>query len=311
LNQLMRRLKLRDLQVLSAVVQWGSMAKAAARLAMSQPAVSQSVAALEQLLGVRLLDRTSRGVEPTAYAIALLKRSRVVFDELEQAAAEVAFLANPTVGEVRVAAGDTLAAGLLPRAIDRLSSEHPAVVVHVLQTNADGQEFRELRERRIDFALARTTTKLAHDDLDVELLFDDPHRVVAAANSPWARRRKLELSDLVHERWVFASNHVVRELIAEAFAARGLEMPQERVSANSILLRNDLLATGRFLTVLPDSVLQCHAKQWSLKALAVDLDVKPRSVAMVSLKGRAISPVAQVFAKHVRAAARDFGLVHA
>jgi len=308
LNQFMRRLKLRDLQVLSAVVQLGSMAKAAVRLAMSQPAVSQSVSGLERMLGVRLLDRTSRGVEPTVYAIALLKRSRVVFDELEQAAAEVAFLADPTVGEVRVAAGDTLAAGLLPRAIDRLSAELPSIVVHVMQTNADGQEFRELRERRIDFALARTTKQLAHDDLDCELLFDDPHRVVAGTNSPWARRRKIELADLVHERWAFASNHVIRELIAEAFAARGLAMPQERVSANSILLRNDLLATGRFLTVLPESVLQYHAKQWSLKALAVDLDVKPRSVAMVWLKGRAISPVAQVFAKHVRVAARNFGL---
>ena len=60
-----RRLKLRDLHVLFAVVQWGSMAKAATHLAMSQPAVSKVIADLEDVLRVRLLDRSSRGIEPT------------------------------------------------------------------------------------------------------------------------------------------------------------------------------------------------------------------------------------------------------
>src|SRR6476646_9283020 len=94
-----RRLKLRDLQILAAVVQWGSMAKAASHLGMSQPAVSESVANLEDAVRVRLLDRLARGVAPTFYAQALLKRGRVVFDELKQALDELEFLANPATGE--------------------------------------------------------------------------------------------------------------------------------------------------------------------------------------------------------------------
>src|SRR3954453_3416016 len=100
-----RRLKLRDLHILSTVVQWGSMAKAASHLAMSQPAVSESIANLEDALRVRLLDRSTRGIEPTLYARALLKRGHVVFDELRQGIRDLEFLANPTIGEVRVAAG--------------------------------------------------------------------------------------------------------------------------------------------------------------------------------------------------------------
>ena len=69
-----RRLKLRDLHILSVVVQWGSMTKAASQLAMSQPAVSELIASLEATLGVRLLDRNPRGIEATFYAHALLKR---------------------------------------------------------------------------------------------------------------------------------------------------------------------------------------------------------------------------------------------
>jgi DNA-binding transcriptional LysR family regulator len=298
-----RRLKLRDLHILAAVVQWGSMARAASHLSMSQPAVSESIASLEDALRVRLLDRSTRGVEPTLYARALLKRGHVIFDELRQGIRDLEFLANPKIGEVRVAAGDTLAAGLLPAAIDQLSRRHPRIVVRVVQANAEMPDFRELRERRVDVALARVPRSFAQDDLDIEILFDDPHRVVAGASSPWARRRKISLAELATEPWMFASNQVVRELIAEAFKARGLEIPQERVNASSILLRNYLLATGRFLTVLPASVLRYNAKEWALKALPVDLGVKVRSVAIVKLKNRTVSPVVDLFIEHVRAAA--------
>ena len=197
-----------------------------------------------------------------------------------------------------------MTAGNNPALIDQLSRRYPQIVVRVVQANAETLEFPELRERRIDLALARIPRSFAEDDFDVEFLFDDPHRVVAGARSPWARRRKITLAELVNEPWIFASNQAIRELITEAFKARGLEVPQERVSASSILLRNYLLATGRFLTVLPESVLRYNAKQWSLKALPVDLGVKPRSVAIVTLKNRTVSPVVQLFVEHVRAVAK-------
>lgn len=299
-----RRLKLRDLHILSAVVEWGSMAKAAAHLAMSQPAVSEAIANLENALRVRLLDRSSRGIEPTIYAHALLKRGHVVFDELRQGLRDIEFLANPTAGEVRIASSELMAAGLLPAAIDRLSRRYPQMVVRVVQVDTSTLEFRELRERKVDLVLARIPGSLVEDDLDIEILLDDRHLVVVGARSRWARRRKVALAELVNEPWVFSPNQVVRTLITEAFKAHGLEVPQERVSAGSILLRNHLLATGRFLTVLPDSALRYNAKQWSLKALPVDLGVKPRSVAIVTLKNRTVSPVVQLFIEHVRAVAK-------
>jgi DNA-binding transcriptional LysR family regulator len=141
-------------------------------------------------------------------------------------------------------------------------------------------------------------------DPRVETPFDDPHRVVAGARSPWARRRKLTLAELANEPWIFASNHVIRELMTEAFKAYGLEIPQERVTASSILLRNHLLATGHYLTVLPDSALRYSAKLWSLKALPVDLGVKPRSVAILTLKNRTLNPVVHLFIEQVRAVAK-------
>lgn len=298
-----RRLKLRDLHVLFAVVQWGSMARAAKQLAMSQPAVSKVIADLEDVLRVRLLDRSSRGIEPTIYAHALLKRSHVAFDELRQGVRDIEFLTDPTVGEVRVVSQETFAAGLLPAVIDRLSRRYPRIAVRVIQTTAI-LEFRELRERKVDLVLERMSGPLVADDLNIEILYEDRDFVVVGARSRWARLRKVTLAQLVNEPWAMSSNRATPAVIADAFRAQGLEGPRARVNAGSMVLRNQLLATGRFLSVLPASVLRHNAKRWSLKALPVDLGGKPRSVAIVTLKNRTVSPVVQLFIEHLRAVAK-------
>src|SRR5260370_24840881 len=102
--------KLRELHTLEAVVQSGSMAKAAAYLALSQSAVSKSIAEMEHTLGVPLLERTSRGAEPTAYARILLKRSATIFDELSQGLREIEYLNDPTSGELRIGTTEPMTA---------------------------------------------------------------------------------------------------------------------------------------------------------------------------------------------------------
>jgi DNA-binding transcriptional LysR family regulator len=298
-----RRLRLRDLHILSVVVQWGSMAKAATHLSISQPAVSEAISSLEDALRVRLLDRSPRGVEPTMYADALLKRSDVVFDELKQGIRDIEFLSDRTAGEVRVAVPETVAAGLLPAAINRLTRRYPHIVVRAVPATPT-LEFPELRERRVDVRLSRLPGSYVSDEFDIEMLFDDPQLVVVGARSRWARRRSVTLAELLNEPWVFPPTQVVGEVITDAFRAQGLNVPHETVSASSILLRNQLLASGRFLTMLPRSVVRYNAKQWSLKALPIDLGVNPSVVSIVTLKNRSVSPVVQLFISYVRATAR-------
>ena len=113
-----RRLKLRDLHILLAVVQRGSMAKAAAELAISQPAISKAISDIEHTLGLRLLDRGRNGIEPTVYGRALVRRGMAIFDELKQGVEELEFLADPTRGKLNIGSTESIAAGLLPAVID-------------------------------------------------------------------------------------------------------------------------------------------------------------------------------------------------
>src|SRR3954469_8965844 len=194
-----RRVRLRDLHILFAVAQHGSMAKAGAHLAMSQSAVSQAVAALQDAPEVPLLDRTARGVELTVYGAALMRRGEAAFDELRSGIKDIESLRDPAVGEVRIACTESIAAGVLPSVIERFSLRHPSVKLHVVQTTTHLMGFAALDERKADFVLTLLPKPFEHDlteHLEAEVLFHDRICLVAATQSSWARRRKLRLADI-------------------------------------------------------------------------------------------------------------------
>jgi DNA-binding transcriptional LysR family regulator len=228
----------REVYILSTVVERGSMAKAAAHLAMSQPAVSEAIANLEAILQVRLVDRGRRGIEPTIYAQALLKRGTVVFDDLWQGIRDIEYLADPANGEVRIGCPESLAAGFVPAMIDEFSRRHPHVTFQVVDANIVALEFRELRERRVDLMLGRVSGPFVDDEIEIGSLFNDRLLVVASAESPWSRRRKIAPKELVNQSWILAPpNNLVRVLFIEAFRAHGLVAPRAKVTSNSMNVR--------------------------------------------------------------------------
>src|SRR5882757_2571608 len=146
LGQIGRRLKLRQLEILAAVLDCGTMGKAAERLAISQPVISKAIVDLERTLGVRLLDRSARGVEATAYGRTLLKWSVAVFDNLRQGMKEIEFLSDPTAGHLRIGCGGAMIDGILPVILIRLRRRQPRLTFEVTQANTGEVLDRELRE---------------------------------------------------------------------------------------------------------------------------------------------------------------------
>jgi DNA-binding transcriptional LysR family regulator len=299
-----RRLRLRDLHVFFCVVEHGSLGKAASHLGVSHPAVSQLIADLEHAVGARLLDRSSRGVVPTIYGRALLARGRAAFDELKQGIRDIEYLADPTAGELTFACPETNALILSP-IIEAFCRRHPHVILNVSDEGITTFAAR-LRDRSHDFAFQRLRGQPVpddplFDDLNVEILFDDELIVACGMESELARRRKIDLADLVNEPWILAAsdswNH---KIIAEAFRARGLRMPNIRVRTFSVHLRSSLAASGRFITTFPKSVAHLARERFSLKVLPVVLPAQPWPVAIITLKSRTLSPVVERFIKHVR-----------
>jgi DNA-binding transcriptional LysR family regulator len=303
-DRVLRRLKLSDLRLFHAVVRWGGMAKAAAHLNISQPAVSKAIAALEHTLRVRLLERNPQGVEPTIYGRALLKGGIAVFDELKQSVKQIEFLSDPTVGELRIGCTEPLAAGFVPAVIERLSRSYPRVGFRVMTADPATLTERELPERTIDLAIAPTPGLDLDADIAAEILFDDRQVVMAAAQNKWARQRRIRLSDLVNERWILPPpDSIIGASIAQAFRDSGLAPRHAQMVSFSIPLCHHLLAGGRFLTMLPVSMARL-GKHLSLKVLRVEFPGIPRPTAIMTLKKRTLSPVAKLFIDYAREVAR-------
>jgi DNA-binding transcriptional LysR family regulator len=305
-----RHLRLRDLHVFFAVVKSGSMARAAASLRVTQPAVSKSIGDLEAVLGVRLFDRSSHGVVPTIYGNELIKCGSVVFDELKQGIRNIEFLADPTSGELRIGCPESISSTILPPIIQRFSQQFPRVVLDVTDVTLGFAPM--LRERSLDLVLSRQrgwadTEQEALDDLNVDLLFNDELVLAAGMQSRWARRRRIDLADLANERWMLTATDTWNyQTISAAFRTRGLAMPKIQVKTLSLSLRTSLLVTGEYITALPRSLLRFRTNDLSLKVLPVDLPPRPWPVAIVTLKHRTLSPVVERFIDCARDVAKSF-----
>jgi molybdate transport repressor ModE-like protein len=297
-------LRLRDLHILLAVMQSGSMAKAARQLAMSQPAVSKSIADMEHLLGVRVLERSARGVEPTRYGETLARRGQAIFNELSLTVKEIEFLADPAVGELRIGTTEPFAASIVAPIIDDLSRQHARVAFHVITDDLSAL-LSEVSTRNVEFAISRLFEDIAAAEMMTEVLFHDAYVVVAATNNPLLRRRGVKLSNLLAEPWVLPPYETFQgQQIAGAFRTSGVEPPRPTASTLSLNLRNRLLATGRFLTILPSFTLALAAKDGPLRALPIALPKTRRVVGIVRLRNRSLSPLAELFLDRVRAMTR-------
>jgi DNA-binding transcriptional LysR family regulator len=300
-----RRMKLRDLHILLAVAECGSMGKAASQLAISQPVVSKAVADLEHALRVRLLDRGPQGVALTPHGSELLKWGTAVFDSLRSGVEALEFLSDPTSGELRIGCTEPLAAGFVGALIERLLARFPRASFQVVTADPVALRDRELTQRRVELVVSPVERMTPSPEMHVEVLFDDRQVVMASAASRWARRRGLKLGELMGERWfVPPADSPIGAHIAASFRAAGIEPPRAQVASFSIPLCLRMVAKEQFLAMLPISIMR-YGEQSRLRVHAVDAPPIPRPTGVVTLTNRTLGPLASHFIDEARTLAAD------
>jgi DNA-binding transcriptional LysR family regulator len=300
-----RRMKLHDLNVLMAAVQAGSMSKAATLLNTTQSAISRSVADLEQTIGARLLDRGPQGVEPTQYGRALLDRGAAAFGELRQGIKDIEVLSDPGTGEVHIGSSLSMSEGIILTIIEQLTQQYPRVGFQVRPGVLPGL-YDDLRTRRIELGFYAHADVVAKEDMHYDLLLEDELAVVASLDNPWARHRKVKLSELLNEHWTWPPPGTAFDAsVVKAFRACGLEPPRATVYADAINMRTRLAANGRFLAVVPAHIMKLSVKHRSLKVLPIELPGTQRQIGVVTLRNRTLSPLAQRFIETAREVAKS------
>src|SRR5262249_17775881 len=143
------------------------------------------------------------------------------------------------------------------------------------------------------------------DDFLGQVLFEERTYVVAGLHSKWARRRKIELAELLNEPWsVPPPESTVGILVTEAFRRCGLAPPRAGLVTGSVHLHSAWVANGRFRGIFPGPMLTSSAKGFPPKILPVDLPTPRPPAGITSLKNRTLGPVAQLFIECAREVAK-------
>ncbi|GMV00658.1 MAG: hypothetical protein AMXMBFR52_03140 [Burkholderiales bacterium] len=234
-------LDLRQLRHFLAIVEHGHFGRAAQQLGISKQGISQSVAALEETLGVRLFERGQFGAVPTEFGRALTQYAKVIQAESRKARAEIDGLREEHRGELTIALGSSFSEYIAPSAIRRFLDAHPRVVLKIANVHPDNM-LQMLAENELDFVAMGDLRNDELSGLERKPLFTMRSDLLMAASHPLASREKIDLPDLVDETFVGVwRSDLTERTISKAFAARQLTAPRVIDCDNPLVTRGLLL----------------------------------------------------------------------
>lgn len=306
-TRLAGRLKLRQLQLLSALGAGASLRRAAADLNLSQPAATRLLAELEAALGYRLFERSRRGLTATPVGRAMVKHARVMLADLDGARAELAAIARGASGRITV--GSLMFTGLVlvPRAIAKVKAAHPLLEISVREGTQD-ELLPALREGALDLLVGRLTTPETGEDVELEVLYEQDFRVACGSRHALRRRRPRSLRDLVAEPWVLPATHTpFRQRLDLRFVAEAGARPLDVVESNSLPLTLALLRDNRRLAVLPVEVASDYAGLGLLAELPLVLSGLLGPVTVFRRRAQPLSDEARALIEAIRAVGSDLG----
>ena len=301
-NFLLTRLKLRQLRLLIAIADEGTVLRGSQALNIAQPAATKSIKELEDALGLRLFERSSRGVVPTEFGEIMIKHARLILTQLRHASEELQSLEEGLSGRVYV--GTLLAAAptLLPRALAILRQRRPGVVVTVTEGTID-RLMPSLRTGDIDVVLGRLPDYREREGLDQEVLYHDSVSLVVRKDHPLVEQAELTLADLAGLNWIMPPPETsLRRRLDFAFRREGLEPPVDVIESVSILTNNALLAASDMIAAMPRQVAKANE---GLAILPVAIEASGSRIGATTRANVPLSAAAQYFMSVVREVAAE------
>jgi LysR family transcriptional regulator of abg operon len=299
-------MKLSQLRNLVAIVEAGTVRKAAKNLNLSQSSLTKSIQQLEDQLGVELLHRGARGVAPTAAGQVLVARSKAIEAELRHARSDIEAMRGATFGEIRVSASPTVAMGLLPMAVAAFQHTRPRVSFFI-QEGVYPDVLPDVRTGVLDFAICLVPSRPRDETLTFESLIED--RVVPAvrADHPLICARKLELPDLLGLDWIiYRRSHTGLDIFEQTFVANGLTPPASRVECNSFACALALVEKGNYATLVPSQIFNGSRRPSAIAPVPLDSPMPAWEVSVIFRAPHELSAVCRAFLEELRRTAATF-----
>jgi DNA-binding transcriptional LysR family regulator len=304
-RRMMLRLRVRHLELISAVYDHGSILKASQQLNLTQPAVTKSLQDIEEILGLQLFVRSNRGLQSTHYGEIFVRHAKGVLARLRHSAEELQNLVQGVGGHVTVGTLLTASAELLPQAILELKRERPTVVVTVLDGTYDVLLPR-LRMGDLDLVVGRLPDEPLDGALIAEEFHSAPSVLVVRREHPLAGQSQLSLGDLVDQPWLFpVPESYLRRQLARAFAEAKLPLPINIIESVSALTNRALLNESDLIGAMPFHVIRREVRQGALVVLPIPLPGTRSPVGAIMRAPGDLRPSAAGLLEHLRTVGRQ------
>jgi DNA-binding transcriptional LysR family regulator len=271
--------EIQQLRHLIAAVEHRNILKAAEKTFISQSGLSRSIKSLEQRLGVPLLVRGPKGVEPTVYGLSVLRRANIILNQVAKSIEEVRAIKEARVGEVTFGITPNYATYLVPELLARLHSDRPGLRVTVI---TDG--FIELIERvkseSIDFAFGLIGQVRRSDGIVIEAIRTHRARVMAASDHRLALKQTCTSEDLAGAEWAMLNGEGVQRSFGLFFENRNLPVPAQVMRSNSISLVRQMVKDSPVLSILPEEVVRADIEAGEIVALECETPVEQTRVGL-------------------------------
>jgi DNA-binding transcriptional LysR family regulator len=295
LGSILSRLHFKQLRLLIALADCGSLLRAAEQVGLTQPGASKSLREVESALGTELFVRTNRGLEPNDVGHCVIRYARLIQTDMAHLREEMSGILQGHGG--RLSIGTIMGAvPLVTEALSRLLEKRPALSVEIVE-DTSARLLNLLDEGRLDLAICRTSISqrpYLYDSVDIH---QEQLAVVANARHPLAGRRKLELSDLAAFRWVvYSANMPMRLLLEREFHEAGLRFPLYLLETTSAFTTLSLLQRNPTMVALLSTDVARFCTGFGMTSiLPLQLQSRSEPYQLVMRSNSVLSPVATMF----------------
>lgn len=301
LNRLLAKGKFRHIQVLLNLVELGSVQKTAQAIGMSQSAVTQALATMEELVGDALFDRHARGVTPNTLCRDLLPAARQLMGGLTEGADIVTARRHQGLGTVRLMASAAAINGMLHDALPAFAQQHPQLSV-LLNEAERPEQLRAIAEGSVDIVVCRAQA-VVPEGWQFEVLCGDALIVVCHPSHPLARRKRVQPQDLASQTWLLTPTGTAARTQFDEFAAWFSDTPMTHcVVTRSMSMIHRLLREPGLLALLPRALVGAQLESGELLAIALPLQMSLQPIGMLTPR-HAMAAAAQTLAQYLRTAA--------
>lgn len=306
----MRNVQLRHLRAFVAVAQERHLARAAARLALSQPAVSKTLSELEAIVGTRLVERSQagrRGVQGLSPAgEQLLAHALRVLEALDASAEAVAPVSGERIDRLRIGALPSVAPALLPAALARLRDHRPAAQIAV-KSAANAVLLDELRAGELDLVVGRMSDPRLMGGLSFELLYTEPLVFAVRPGHPLALKTAPVQAVLDYPLVVYGEGTIPRHNTESFLSARGLVLPTHALQTLDVAVARALVAVSDAVWITPLGAARGELAEGRLVRLRIDTTGTEEPVGLLLRSDAEPSALRGAMAALLREAAKQQG----